>query len=305
MTRYVFTRIVQGLVVVFGAITITFVMAAIAGNPVDAKFNGLPPEIRARLVHQLGYDRPIPARFVAYLADVVHGSFGPSLSSPRSPLALVAAGLPYTLVLVLGAMLLACSVAVPCAVFGAIHRQSRLDTWIRRVLMVLQGLPEFFIGLLLVLIFAVALDWLPSFGIAGPASYVLPIVALSLPLMSTLTRLLRAQLLDILGMDFVIAMRAKGLSERDIVLRHGMRNAGPPMITYLALQLGWLLGGTIFVEVVFGIPGIGSLIVLATRSQDIAVVQAVVVTVAVGYVLLNLLADLAVYAVDPRVRSAR
>ncbi|HZV72186.1 MAG TPA: ABC transporter permease [Conexibacter sp.] len=304
MKRYIATRLGQGLLVVFGAITISFVLASMAGNPIDARYANISPAARAQLLHQYGYDKPLLERYVSYVGGVAHGDFGPSIGSPTGALTRVAEALPYTLILVFAAMATASLIALASATFGAIRRGSRIDAWVRNGFVALQGIPEFFAGLVLVLLFAVVLGWLPSFGATGPASYVLPVIALSLPLVATLTRLLRSQLLDVLGADFVVALRAKGLSERDIVLRHGLRNAGPPLITYLALQLGWLLGGTIIVEVVFGIPGIGSLVVSATRARDMAVVQAIVVVVAVGYVLFNLFADLAVRAVDPRVRSA-
>jgi ABC-type dipeptide/oligopeptide/nickel transport system permease component len=206
--------------------------------------------------------------------------------------------------LVFGAVIVASALAVPVALLSLLRRESLLDLVLRRTLMVLQGLPEFFVGLVLVLVFAVSLAWLPSFGASGPAWYVLPIAALAIPLMSSLARLLRAQLLGILHEEFVTALRARGLGPREIVLRHGLRNALPPLIAYLALQLGWLVGGTVIVEVVFGIPGLGELAISATRDRDITVIQAVVVTVAVGYVGFNLLADLIVYTIDPRVRAA-
>jgi ABC-type dipeptide/oligopeptide/nickel transport system permease component len=305
MRRYLAVRLGQGVLVIFGAITISFVLASVSGNPVDARYTNASVGVRNQLIHQYGYDRPLLTRYVSYVGGVVHGDFGRSLGDVAPPLSRVADALPYTLLLVAGATLVASLAAIGVGTLAVLRRASRLEVLTRRGLMVLQGIPEFFAALVLVLVFAVGLGWLPSFGVAEPRSFILPIVALALPLLSTLTRLVRAQLLDILGMDFVTALRAKGLAERDIVLRHAMRNAAPPLITYLALQVGWLLGGTIIVEVVFGIPGIGSLAVAATRSRDLPVVQAVVVTVAVGYVVLNLAADAVVLAIDPRARRKR
>ena len=184
-----------------------------------------------------------------------------------------------------------------------LRRGSLVDGGIRSTLMALQGLPPFWLGVILVLIFSVQLQWLPSYGNRSATSYILPIAALSIPLMSTVVRLLRSQLLDIMGMEFITALRAKGLSERDIVIRHALRNAMPPLVTFMALQIGWLFGGTLIVEAMFGWPGIGTLTLTATGNQDLTVIQAIVVVVAVVYVLLNLLADLAVLAIDPRLRK--
>lgn len=302
MARFIGIRLVQGLVVVFGAATISFLLTSVSGNAIDARYTNLDSVTRARLMHQYGYDQPLPERYLHYLGNVLHGDFGPSSGVSTSPLSSVLHALPYTLLLVASAIVLATTIAVLVATFSAIRRDSAIASFARRTLMVLQGIPEFFVGLLLVLVFAVQLGWLPSFGIDQPDSWILPVIALTVPLISTLARLTRSQLLDVLGRDFVIALRAKGLSEREIILRHGLRNAAPSLITYLGLQLGWLLGGTIIVEVVFGIPGIGLLAVSSARVRDVATVQAVVVVVAAGYVLLNLLADLAVYALDPRIR---
>ncbi|HZV74380.1 MAG TPA: ABC transporter permease [Conexibacter sp.] len=302
MVRFIATRVVQGLLVVFGAATISFLLTSVSGNAVDARYSNLDAATRARLIHQYGYDQPLPVRYVHYLGNLLHGDFGPSSSVSSSPLARVGNALPYTLTLVGCAIVLATLIAVAVATYGAIRRESRVAVGLRRTFMALQGIPEFFVGLVLVLVFAVQLGWLPSFGANDASSYVLPVAALTIPLISTLTRLMRSQLLDVLGRDFVVALRAKGLTQRQIVLRHGLRNSAPPLITYLALQLGWLLGGTLIVEVVFGIPGIGSLVVASAGVRDVATVQAVVVVVAIGYVALNLLADLAVYAIDPRIR---
>lgn len=302
--RITLTRLGQGVVVVFGALTISFLLTSSSGNAVDARVTGIDPETRARLIHEYGYDQPLLERYWHFLTGAIHGDFGPSLGAVSSPVTQVLDALPYTLTLVVAAIVVASSAAIVLAVYGAVHRSSRIDVVIRRSFMAVQGIPEFFLGLVLVLVFAVQLGWLPSFGVDSASSYVLPVAALSLPLISTLTRLLRSQLLEVLGQDFVTALRSKGLSERTIVIRHGLRNAAPPLISYLALQLGWLLGGTIIVEVVFGVPGIGQLVVSAANVRDVGTIQAVVVVVAIGYVLCNLLADLVVYAVDPRVRQA-
>jgi peptide/nickel transport system permease protein len=305
MGRYIALRTGQGILVLLGAIVIAFALVNVSGDAVDALVGsvGLPEETARRLKSAYGFDDPVLTRFGNYFVGVIQGDFGTSFRSSRPALAMVLEALRYTLTLVAGAIAVSTLVAVPTAVMSVLRRGSALEVTVRRTFMVLQGLPEFFLGLLLVLLFAVSLQWLPSFGVEGPESYVLPILALSVPLFSTLTRLLRSQLVDIMGSELVTALRARGLTEREIVFGHALRGALPPLIAYLALQIGWLIGGALLVEVVFGVPGIGQLAITSTQYRDIAVIEAVVVVIAASYVVLNLLADLAVYALDPRVRA--
>lgn len=303
MGRYIAARAAQGIVVILGALTVSFLLVNLSGNAIDALGTSVTPAARERLIEAYGFDQPLVTRFLDFLAGAVHGDFGDSFRSSTPAMQLVLDGLPYTLTLVLGTLVVVCAVAVPLAILSVMRPGSLLDRVLRRTFMVVQGLPEFFIAVLLVLVLAVHLQLLPSFGVTGPASYVLPIAALSLPLISTLTRLLRSQLLDILGREFITALRGRGLTQREIVFRHAIRNAAPTIVTYLALQSGALVGGTILVEYVFGVPGIGQLAIAATGQRDLSVIQAVVVTVACIYVALNLLADLAVYRLDPRVRA--
>jgi peptide/nickel transport system permease protein len=304
MTRYITIRIGQGVLVLLGAVAISFVLVSVAGDPVTA-LGGflLSPEEKQRLIHVYGYDRPLVEQFVDYMGSVVRGDFGDSFRTPEGALTLVMRALPATIYLVLGSVIVTIVVSVPVSLLSVLRRGSLLDRSLRSTLTLLQGLPSFWLGVVFVLIFSVQLGWLPSYGDRGLTSYILPIAALSIPLISTVVRLLRSQMLDVMGMEFVTALRAKGLSERDIVMRHALRNAMPPLVTFMALQIGWLFGGTIIVEAVFGWPGIGSLAITATNNQDLTVIQALVVVVAAVYVLLNLLADLLVLAIDPRLRA--
>jgi ABC-type dipeptide/oligopeptide/nickel transport system permease component len=185
-----------------------------------------------------------------------------------------------------------------------LHRDSRADRYVRSGLIVVQGVPDFWLALLLVIVFAVTLGWLPAIADGSASALVLPSVALAVPLVSTFVRLFRAQMLEVMSADFVLAMSVRGLSPRAIVLRHVVPNSLAPMIAFMALQLGWLLGGTIIVETVFGWPGIGNLAIVATSGLDLPVIEAVIVVTAVAYVLCNLAADLLVAAIDPRIRVA-
>jgi peptide/nickel transport system permease protein len=304
--RYVVGRLVQGLVIVFGAVTISFGLAHLTGNPAEVLAGGqMSREQVDQLSRQLGYDRPLLVQYGDYLGKVVRGDLGESFRYQEPVVRSVFSALPRTLLLVAGAILVACAAAVPTAVFSVLRRESAGDRVLRRALIAAQGIQEFWLGLILVLVFAVNLGWLPSIGFSGFSSLVLPVVTLALPLSAMLVRLLRANLLDIMTSDFVVALRAKGLSELEILLGHALRNAAIPFVTFLALQIGWLIGGTIIVENVFVWPGIGTLALSATQVRDLPVIQAIVIVVAVGFVLLNLVVDLLMLAIDPRIRLGR
>ncbi|MEU6644007.1 ABC transporter permease [Saccharomonospora sp. NPDC046836] len=301
--RYLLSRLLQGVIVLFGAVAISFVLTNVIGKPADVLGGPyLTEEQRAALNAELGYDRPLLPRFLDYLQGVATGNFGTSYRTDDSALALVLNALPNTLVLVLLALVVAVLIAISLATFSARHREHRLDRLLRRTIGVLQGMPEFWLALMLILIFSVQLALFPSFGFYSPSSLVLPAAALALPLVPTLFRIFRGQLLDVLSGDFVEAMRARGLSERLIVYRHALPNTTGPSATFIALQLGHLIGGSLIIETIFSWPGIGNLTISSVQARDFAVVQAVIIVVAAFYVLLNLAADLIVMASDPRVR---
>lgn len=304
LARFIGGRLLQGLLVLVGAVVVSFWLAHLTGDPAKVLAGAsLPAEEVRKLSERLGYDEPLLEQFVDYMGGAVRGDLGYSYRADEPALSVVMSRLPATLGLIVGAMALACLIAIPAAVYSVLHRESRTDRLLRRTLMVLQGMPEFWSGLVLVLIFSVTLKWVPSLRTDSPSSWVLPIVALALPLTATLMRVLRADLLDVMRSDFVVALRGKGLSERAIVVRHGLRNALLPFVALLALQIGWLFGGTIIVESVFVWNGIGSLLLVSVDTRDIPVVQTIVVLIAAAYVLLNLLADVLAVMIDPRLRA--
>jgi peptide/nickel transport system permease protein len=305
MLRYLTSRLVQGFVVIVGAIVISFLLVNLTGNPADVLGGGyLPPEARRELARDLGYGEPALTRLGDYVVGASHADFGVSIRTGEPAAGAVLEALPNTVILVACAMALALAVAVPVSLLSVLRRESRLDRNVRTALLLLGSLPDFWVALVLVLVVSVHLRLLPSVGFTGPESLVVPASALALPLIPALVRVLRGTLLDVGELDFVTGLRAKGYSDRYIVVRHGLPNAMVPFVTLVALQIGSLLGGTLIVEVVFGWPGIGTLLADAVAVRDIALVQATVVIVAFAYVVLNLAADLIVAWIDPRVRVA-
>lgn len=303
IVRYLLARLGQGIIVVFGAVTISFVLANVIGNPADViGGDDMDEEQRAALNARFGYDQPLVSRFVSYVAGVARADFGISYRTNESALGQVAHVLPNTLVLVGAALILTTVIALPLAILSVQHREGIRDRVLRRTIGVLQGMPEFWLALMLILLLSVNLRLLPSFGFYGVSSLVLPSLALALPMVPTLFRVFRGQLLDVLKNDFVEAMRARGLSEQVILYRHALRNVVGTSTTFVALQLGHLIGGSIIVETIFSWPGLGNLTISAVQARDFVVVQAVIIVVAVFYVSLNLLADLVLLIADPRVR---
>lgn len=304
LIRYIAGRVAQGIFVLIGAMVVSFWLAHLTGNPAEVLTGtSLPPDEVKKLAERLGYGDPLFVQFRDYMLGAAHGDFGTSYRANGSALGVVFSRLPATLGLIVGAMALACAIAIPAAVYSVLHREERADRGIRRLLMVMQGMPEFWSGLVLVLIFSVWLHAVPSLRNGQPTAWILPIVTLALPLSASLVRVLRADLLDVMREDFVVALRAKGIDERAIVVRHGLRNALIPFVALLALQVGWLFGGTIIVESVFVWNGIGSLLLTSVDTRDIPVVQAIVVLIAAAYVVMNLLADLLAILIDPRLRA--
>ncbi len=306
IARYLAARVWQALVVIFGAVVISFLLTTLSGNSASIQAGPFATPARVKQVaHEFGYDRPVLERFGRYIVHVAHGDFGRSYRLGGSAMGSVLHALPYTLLLVGAVLVVALAVAVPLALVTLLRRGSLWDRGVRRVALLGLGVPEFWLAIILVLIFSVQLHWFQPIGYSGARSLVLPTAALALPLIPAIVRLLQGQLLDVMGADFIVAQRAKALPPRAIVLRHALRNAMPEFVTYMALQVGWLIAGTVIVESVFQWPGIGSTMFSAVSTRDLAVVQAVVVVVAVVYVALNLAADLIVLWLDPRIRLGR
>lgn len=306
VARYAAARVGQGILVLFGALTASFILVHLTGNPATVLAGGqLPPAQVRQLSQQLGYNRPLGVQYVSYLAHAVQGNFGTSFRYGTSAMSAVLSALPNTLVLIGISLGAAVAISVTVASASVLRRGGWSDRLWRPFLSALQGIPDFWIALLLVLLLSVRLHWLPSLGYTSFTSLIMPCTALTLPMLASFTRLLRASMLDFAGSDVALALRARGLTRREIVLHHAMRNAMVVFTSYVALQAGWLVGSTVIVETIFAWPGIGTMLIGAVQARDLAVIQAVVVVVAVAFTLLNLAADLAMIWLDPRIGRER
>jgi peptide/nickel transport system permease protein len=306
VARYVAGRLGQGVLVLFGAVTASFILVHLTGNPATVLAGGqLPPAQVKALSEQLGYNRPLIDQYLSYLGHAVRGDFGNSFRYGTGAVSTVLTALPNTLILIGISLAAAIAISVAVASASVLHQGGWSDRLLRPLMSALQGIPDFWIALILVLILSVKLRWLPSLGFAGPSSLIMPCIALTLPMLASFTRLLRGSLLDFTGSDIALALSARGLTRREIVIHHAMRNAMVTFVSFVALQAGWLVGGTLIVETIFAWPGIGTMLLGAVQSRDLTVIQATVVIIAVAFTLLNLLADLAVIWLDPRIGRER
>jgi peptide/nickel transport system permease protein len=268
------------------------------------------PAVVAYLRGKLHLDEPLPVRYLYWINGVLHGDLGESLRMQKPVLALILEKLPVTLELAGVAILIALAIGIPAGIVSAVRRDSAWDYAANVVALWGLSTPNFWLGIMLILLFSVTLGWLPASGFVSPfedlkanlAALVMPAFVLGNAIAAVLMRHTRSAMLQVLSSDYVRTARAKGLSESGVILKHALRNALIPVITLGALELGTLLSGAVLTEQVFTIPGFGKLIVDAVFNRDYAVVQGVVLFTATAYIVLNLLADIAYVVVNPQIR---
>jgi ABC-type dipeptide/oligopeptide/nickel transport system permease component len=290
--------------VVFGVLLLTFLLVhLVPGDPVEVMLGESATSAdRGALRAELGLDQPLPLQFVEYLGKLARGDFGHSIHSHAPISDLLAERIPATARLALLALALAIAIGLPLGIIAALRYRRWPDRVATVSALTLSAMPHFWLGPLLMLVFALWLGWLPVSGMENSGSIVLPALTLASGLAAILTRMTRASMLEVLSEDFVRTARAKGLPERAVILRHALKAALLPVVTVVGLQLGSLLAGAVITETVFGWDGVGRLLVESIEKRDYPVTQACVLVIALTYVLVNLLTDLAYARLDPRVR---
>jgi len=303
--RYLLTRLAYMVPVVWLVVSVVFLMIhLVPGDPIQAMLGeGAAGADVAAARHAYGLDEPLPLQYVHYWRGVLHGDLGRSVRLNKPVGQLVATAWPSTLRLALCAMLVAVLLAIPAGVRSATRRNLWDDRALSFFSLLGLSFPNFALGPILILLFAIRLDLLPVSGASGAGALILPAVTMGLSLAAILTRMVRTSMLEELGQDYIRTARAKGLSESRVVYGHALRNALIPVVTVLGLQFGALLAGTIVTETIFAWPGLGRLTINAISNRDYALVQGCLLTIGLTYVAVNFLTDLAYSALNPRIRQ--
>ncbi len=303
MNRYVLKRLLQAFLVLLGVSFATFIVSHLTGDPVALMApENASREEKEQLRQFLGLDKPIAEQYLTFITQAVQGNLGYSFVQRSKVLDLVLERLPATLELALVSFLLSLVIAVPLGIIIALRRNTVWDFVVTALAMVGQAAPGFWIGLMLIIVFAVELKLLPVSGSGGLEYIVLPAVTLALQSAARLTRLVRASMLEVLGSDYIRTARAKGMRNYVVLWVHTFRNAMIPVVTMAGLEFAELISGAFITETIFAWPGIGRLAVNAVYQRDFPVVQGVVLVAAAGFVLVNLVVDMLYAAIDPRVK---
>ncbi len=308
MGRYIFVRLVQGAIVIFLISVLTFViMRLMPGDPVYLLFGEGQVRISEEQMEAIrarwGLDQPYYVQYLVWARNMLTGNFGDSLVRTGVPVReMIFEAIPVTLTLNVYALLLALVISIPLGIFAGIRRNSFVDYFASVFSAVGVATPNFWLGLMLIVIFSLLLGWLPPFGLRSWQGYVLPVIVLATEQMAVLTRVMRSSTVEVLNEDYVRTARSKGLHERTVVIRHAVRNALLPVVTVIGFNIAFILSGTIVVETVFALPGIGRLFTDSVFRLDYQVVQSLVVLLAVLVVVANLVTDLVYALVDPRIR---
>jgi oligopeptide transport system permease protein len=303
MLGFAIRRIATLVPTLFVIITLSFLIIRLApGGPFDDE-QGLPPAIRANLDAAYGLDQPLATQYLRYLKDLLHGDFGPSFKFRDTRVTdLIAQGLPVSLTLGLTAVLLSILVGVPLGIIAALRRDALVDHSVRAVAAIGVALPSFVVGPLLALVFGLYLHWLPVAGWGSPRYLVLPVITLALPVIAYVARLTRTSFIEVLRANFIRTARAKGIGEVRIVLRHALRPALMPVVSYLGPATAFVVTGSLVVETVFGLPGTGRYLVQGAINRDYTLVMGMIVVYGAFTLICNLVADLIYGWLDPRVR---
>lgn len=321
LSRYILGRLLLAVPLVLAVVVVNFVIIQITpGDPVTALIGDYPapPDYVAQVRHAYGLDQPIPVRLVRYLAELAHGNLGYSFANQQPVLALIGQRVPATLELTVTALLAATLLGVLLGLLAARGRGSIADAASQLISLVGFSIPEFWLGQVLIVVFAVSLGWLPSQGnmsvrsnAQGFAAFqeslkylILPATALAFRYLALIARITRASLLEVLSADFILAARARGASERTVLLAHALRNAAAPVITVVGYNVGFIFAGSALIETVFGWPGIGRLLFDSITNRDYPVLMGILLLISITVVVANLLTDVVHALLDPRVRQA-
>jgi peptide/nickel transport system permease protein len=303
MGKVIGTRILHSLLSLFFLLILGFSLVRLSGDPINFLVEPTASAAQKQMLReQLGLDRAIPVQFVDYLGQLARGDLGLSFRYRLPVVELIEQRLPATLLISAAAVTLMLVVAVPLGVYAAYRQGRPIDLTARGIAALGQSVPDFWLGLMLILIFAVNLKLLPAGGYGGISHLILPAITLSFAAIAGLTRLLRSSMIEVLNSDYVLFLRARGTPEPTILWKHSLRNAGLSSLTFVGVVIGGLVTGSVLVETIFNWPGIGLLFIEAVRNRDFGVAQGVMLFFGVAYIATNLFIDLLYVRLNPRLR---
>jgi peptide/nickel transport system permease protein len=307
MLTYVIRRLFHTIMVIFVISLIVFFSIRLTGDPVSVMFSAGEPSKEAieEVTKNLGLDKPLYIQYGLFLKGLLTLDFGESFRSGMPVTDLIVEKIGATLALALGGIVVAILIAFPVGILSAVKRGTSVDFLGRIFSLIGISFPNFWLGIMLILVFAVTLQWLPSSGFDGFSSLILPSITLGMILSGILARLVRSSMLEVLNQQYISTAKSKGISTWSVIIQHAFRNALLPTITFLGLQFGSLLGGTVIVEQVFSWPGVGRLIIDAINQRDYPVIQGGVIFLAIIMVVVNLLVDLSYSIIDPRIKTGK
>ena len=305
MLRFLATRLARAALTIAMVVTFAFVVLRLSGDPAQIIMGAdAPPEAVDAFRSAWGLDEPIWVQYFSYFWAILQGDLGRSMRDGRDAIVLVTERIPATLALTLPALAIKICLGIPAGIYAALHRNSLADRVVMIIAVAGFTVPSFVLGLLLVLVFAVQLGWLPSGGQEGWRHGILPVITLGLGGAAVLARFTRSAMLEVLGQPYIRTASAKGVPWRAVVTGHALPNAAIPTVTIIGFMVGTLIAGAVVVESVFSWPGVGRLLVVAVANRDLAVVQCILLLVAITMVCANLIVDLLYGLLDPRLRAA-
>jgi peptide/nickel transport system permease protein len=306
LALYVVKRILLTIPVLFAtALLIFFLFQLIPGDVVQASMTQklMTLEQQNQMRAALGLDKPVLERAATYAVALLHGDMGRSFRTGQPVLDLLMSQLPYTLILITASLFVAVLIGIPLGLAAALKRNSAVDSGAMTLAVLGASIPQYWLGLVMILVIAVNLKWLPATGSEGISTLILPALALGIAEMAIIARLTRSEMVEVLQSDYVRTAEAKGLGRRAVVMGHAFRNSLVPIVTMLGLQVGALLGGAVVIEVVFARPGLGTVVVQSILKRDIPVIQGGILLIAAIFVIVNLVVDISYSFLDPRIRT--
>ncbi len=303
MAKYLGKRLLQSIIAILGVTLVVFLVLNVAGDPVTLMLpaNASFEEIEA-LKAKLGYDDPVFVQYFRFLGNALRGDFGLSYNYYQPALSVVLERVPATATLALAAFAVSLLISIPAGIVAAVRRNSKTDAVIRTLALLGQCVPAFWLGIMLMLLFSVKLKLLPTSGFESWSALILPAATLGLFSAATFTRMLRSNMIEVMGKEYIDTARSKGLSERVVVWKHAFKNALSSLLTVMGLQIAGLLGGAVITETVFAWPGIGRLLVQSINNSDFNVVEVIVILMATSVVVINFIVDVLYCVVNPRIQ---